>query len=102
MDYKTCLRLSGASQSQLRQAFLQSPNALHKRSAPPLRVNAAKSPLPQIGSSATPFSMRSRKGGGNKTQQAKGTNLYNRPLIIQNLGRTNSENIAREGIDKLR
>jgi hypothetical protein len=94
--------LSGASQSQLRQAFLQSPNALHKRSAPPLRVNAAKPPLPQIGSSATPFSIRSRKGGGNKTQQAKGTNLYNRPLIIQNLGRTNSEHIAREWIDKLR
>ena len=45
--------------------------------------------------------MRSRKGVKNKTQQANGKNLRNRPLIIQNLGRTNTGNIAREGIDKL-
>ena len=82
-------------------SLLQSPNAVHKRSAPPLRPNAANSPLPQIGPSATPFSMRSRKGVKNKTQQANGKNLRNRPLIIQNLGRTNTGNIAREGIDKL-
>jgi hypothetical protein len=93
--------LSGASQSQLRQAFLQSPNAMHKTSVPPLRANAVNSPLPQIGPSATPFSMRSRKGAKNKTPQAKGKNLRNRPLIIQNLGRTNTAHIAREGIDKL-
>ena len=67
-----------------------------------MRANAANSPLTQIGPSATPILMRSRKGGENKTHQAKGKNLRNRPLIIQNLGQTNTRHIAREEIDKLR